>query len=82
MITLDGVGGAKYAVRRTNPGDYVPTLPVGLIFLPECIIEDYGTKLEYHKAIKPALDALWNAAGFAFDDYYDETGLWVGGSRR
>lgn len=78
MFTLEGVNGAKYAVMENTWGEYQPPLPNDILFLPECVLEDYGTSLEYHKAVRPAFDALWNAIGYSKSQYFDESGLWVG----
>jgi len=50
-----------------------------VIYLPECIIEEYGDDASYHRAIKPAFDALWNAVGYSESQFFDDnTGLWNG----
>jgi len=48
MFTLEGVKGADYAVMDDPWGDYEPPLPDDILFLPECLLEDYGTALKYH----------------------------------
>lgn len=42
--------------------------------LPEIMIEDYGDKEDYERALKPAFDALWNAAGAPKAPYFDNDG--------
>jgi hypothetical protein len=82
MFTLEGTKGAEYAVMENVWGEYEPPLSDEVLFLPECILEDYGTVLEYHKAVRPAFDALWNAIGYSKSQYFDEKGFWVGKQRR
>jgi hypothetical protein len=62
-----------FGISRPRPIDH------DLLFLPECTINAYGTDAEYHQALKPAFDALWNAAGRAFAQWFTGPGgLWVG----
>ena len=82
MFTLEGVKGAVYAVIENLWDEYEPPLPDDVLFLPECVLEDYGTALEYHKAVRPAFDALWNAIGYSKSNFFDENGSWVGNRRR
>ena len=82
MFTLEGIKGANYAVMENHWGGYEPPLPDDFIFLPECVLEDYGTALEYHKAVRPAFDTLWNAIGYSKSQYFDENGFWVGKQKR
>jgi hypothetical protein len=82
MFTLEGVKGAYYKVMSDSWGEYEPPLADKVLFLPECVLEDYGTALEYHKAVRPAFDALWNAIGYSKSQFFDEDGLWVGNQRR
>lgn len=81
LVTLEGVSGAEYGISDNPWGDERSKLNENLIFLPECIIEDYGDVVEYHKALRPAIDALWNSAGFSKSQSFDETGLWVGNKK-
>jgi len=78
MFTLEGVKGADYYVKENLWGDYAPPLPDDVLFLPDCVLEDYGETLEYHKAVRPAFDALWNAIGYSKSQFFDKNGLWVG----
>ena len=81
MLTLEGVKGINYAVISNTWGDPRPALPDDILFLPECFLENYGTKQEYHKAIRPAFDALWNAIGFSESQFFNDDGIWVGEQR-
>lgn len=78
MVTLEGVAGVNYVVRRNIWDDYEPPLPESVLALPECILEDYGTDAEHHSAVKPAFDALWNAVGYSESQSFREDGLWIG----
>jgi len=77
MITLEGVKSAYYVVSGSWEG-YGPPLPDNILLLPECILQDYSSNLEYHKAVRPAFDTLWNAIGYSKSQYFNENGLWVG----
>lgn len=78
MFTLEGVKGADYAVMENVWGEYESPLADEILFLPECVLEDYGTALEYHKTVRPAFDTLWNAIGYSKSQFFDEKGSWVG----
>jgi hypothetical protein len=82
MVTLEGVEGAVYAVRANPFDDPVPVLDRPTLFLPECVINEYGSGLSYHRAVRPAFDALWNAIGYSGSQFFDESGLWVGDRTR
>ena len=82
MFTLEGVRGVNYVVHQNSWGDYEPPLPEDLLTLPECILEDYGTEVDHHKAVRPAFDALWNAIGFARSQFFNGEGRWIGDGRR
>ncbi|ARO88596.1 hypothetical protein EBAPG3_012915 [Nitrosospira lacus] len=78
MFTLEGVEGAYYHVIDQFRDEQIPfDRPV--VALPECYIEDFGSDADYHRAVKPAFDALWNAVGLDGSRFFDkETGLWNG----
>ena len=75
MLTLEGVAGASYVVTR-NVRNREPRLPETVLSLPECVLEDYGTEANYHAAVRPIFDALWNAAGYARAQSFNAEGLW------
>jgi hypothetical protein len=82
MFTLENVRGVYYAVSNSGLwADYDP-LPEAILDLPECVIEGYGTEIDYHRAVRPAFDALWNAIGYSRSQCFNENGLWVGKQRR
>lgn len=76
LVTLESVKGAVYGVSR-NPSDN-RQLPKDLLPLPECLLEDYGSDADHHRAVRPAFDALWNAIGFVRAQFFSDDGLWVG----
>lgn len=82
MVTLEGVEGAVYAVTNNPFDDPLPVLDRPTMFLPECIVNEYGPALSYHRAIRPTFDALWNAIGYSASQFFDDTGLWIGNPRR
>lgn len=82
MFALEGIKGAEYYVMDNLWKDYEPPLPDDVLFLSECVLEDYGTVLKYHKAVRPAFDTLWNAIGYSKSQYFDETGSWVGKQKK
>ena len=78
LITLEGVKGAAYKVRDNVFDDPEPVIERDLVFLPECVINEYGDTAEYHRAVKPAFDALWNTAGFVSAQTFSSEGVWIG----
>lgn len=78
LLTMEGVIGARYVVRRNLWDDFEPVLPENVLSLPECVLEDYGTEAEYHRTVRPIFDALWNAAGYARAQSFNEEGIWIG----
>lgn len=78
MFTLEGIKGAKYVVKENPWGDEEIPLPDEVLFLPECVLEDYGEILQYHKGVRPAFDALWNAIGYSKSQFFNQDGLWIG----
>jgi len=82
MITLEGVHGIYYTVSKEHWLHEEIPLPESVFTLPECVLEDYGTEIDYHRAVRPAFDALWNAIGYSKSQFFDEKGLWVGDRKR
>ena len=78
MISMQGVKGAKLAVNNSqiDNGRSTP-FRHDTIELPETIVEDYPEGTDLHKALQPAFDTLWNAAGRAFAWNFDESGTWT-----
>jgi len=76
MFTFEGIKGKNYVVGENTRGGH--PLPYSPLFLPECFLEDYGEDLDYHRAVRPAFDALWNAIGFSKSQFFNDEGRWVG----
>jgi hypothetical protein len=81
MVSLQEVYGAYLQVGRQSYDEDSYILNSSELLLPEITIEDYGSKEDYQKAMRPAFDALWNAAGYAFSGYFNENDIWIGESR-
>ena len=78
MVTLQGVEGALYIVDMGISTDEIRPLPLNKMNLPECVIEDYGTMEDYHRSLRPAFDALWNAVGYHKAHTFNSNGVWTG----
>jgi hypothetical protein len=78
FITLDGVAGAYYHVLSNQFPRSMTPFDREIIHLPNCVVSEYGEDDIYHAAIRPAFDALWNAVGFAKDQFFNESSRWVG----
>jgi hypothetical protein len=74
MVTLQGVRGARLGL---NALDAPPPIDRAVLELPEILIEQYGTDLDYQRAVRPAFDALWNTAGYARSTYFDSADRWT-----
>jgi hypothetical protein len=77
MITLEGMKGAKYVVKSNILFEDV-LLAENILRLPECVLDEYGSNLDYHKAVRPAFDTLWNSIGYPRSQNFNEDGRWVG----
>lgn len=82
MFTLEGVEGATYMVRQYHSRDPEPVIERSLLCLPECVINEYGTQADYHRAVKPVFDALWNTAGYSSAQSFSAEGQWIGDQQR
>jgi hypothetical protein len=81
LITLEGVRGAAYKVHNNIFDDPEPVIERDIVFLPECVVNEYGDVAEYHRSVKPAFDALWNTAGCVSAQTFSAEGIWVGNSQ-
>jgi hypothetical protein len=79
MLTLEGVEGVCYDPTVNMLEDYPPPIDQAILFLPEGIVTEYGEEIYYHRAVQPAFDALWNAAGHARASSFDQEGRWIVG---
>ncbi|NUQ75437.1 MAG: ATP-binding protein [Polyangiaceae bacterium] len=57
-----------------SPGDDVYSVDRDMLLLPDVLVRDYGDAL--HTLMRPAFDALWQAAGVPKSFSYDENGKW------
>ena len=78
MLTLQGVEGSCYDPTVNMLEDYPPPIDRPILFLPEGIVNEYADEIYYHRALQPAFDALWNAAGRVRTMSFDQEGRWVG----
>jgi hypothetical protein len=80
MFALEGVEGAFYHVYNDTFLDELEPFDRPVIKLPHCLIERYSANIaDYHRAVRPAFDALWNAVGYSKSRFFDEkSGLWSG----
>jgi hypothetical protein len=76
LLTLVGVKGYQLADHRAWQYRSMP-IDRDLIAVPEAIIDDWSSDVSL--VLRPILDGLWNAAGYAECSLYDESGKWVGG---
>jgi len=64
IVSLQNVKGAYYAVGQSGYSSLSkPPIDVDNVRLPEGLIPAFGVDSDYDQALKPAFDALWNAAG-------------------
>jgi hypothetical protein len=82
LITLQGVAGAAYAVKNGPWPEPEPPIDQDTLRLPDCYIQDFGSSDDYHRALRPAIDALWNSAGYSAAQTFDGNGRWVGQRQR
>jgi hypothetical protein len=76
VITLLGFKGATVPQRgdRSLHDDDAYIVDRDTLLLPDIFVHDYGDAL--HTLMRPAFDALWQAAGVPQSFSYDETGKW------
>jgi hypothetical protein len=79
MATFQNVRGAIYVIGggQLMYGNR-EIIPKATLMLPEAVIENFGASADYERALKPALDVLWNSAGHQDDGFFDENGHWTG----
>jgi len=67
FVALSLQGARNAVVSCSDYGMDDPPVPLRAkdLFLPICVIDDFGPDEAYRSALKPALDALWNAAGYS-----------------
>jgi hypothetical protein len=79
MISMQGVEGAKLGLKGYDRDlAEIAAFPRGeTLLLPDVLLEGYSTEASVQRSLIPALDALWNAAGFSRCTYYDDEGNWT-----
>jgi hypothetical protein len=75
MLTLWGVKD-KPLIAPPNKPSPPSRFDRDVLPLPECLIDDYETSVT--RALRPAFDALYQAAGAPRSQSYDENGDWIG----
>lgn len=74
LLSLLGVKGVKMAVSALHmTSDHLP-IDRDVIRVPELVIDDFD--LEMPRVLRPAFDAIWNAAGFDRSWNFDDNGEW------
>lgn len=80
-LSAEGVKDAAYKVAQNIFDDPEPAIDRANILLPVGQIDEYGQPTDYHRAIRPAFDALWNSAGRPEAAWFNADGVWVGPPR-
>lgn len=78
LLTLEGVKGASYIPIRNDANYHRSEIERDTLYLPECVINEYGLDSDYQRAVRPAFDALWNLAGYSRAQSFTEDGVWTG----
>ncbi|GIP08872.1 hypothetical protein J1TS5_10420 [Paenibacillus macerans] len=76
MISLLGVRDFSFILGFNPFGTEASVIEQQDLLLPEIVIENYPHGKDY-RILKPALDSLWNAAGFASCQLYNANGNWL-----
>lgn len=75
MLTFQNVA-RKFLGSNSSLGEYGNEITESNLNLPPCAIEEYATKLEIARLLRPAFDAFWNAGGQESCPHYDQNGDW------
>ncbi|MBW3618572.1 MAG: hypothetical protein KY446_12685, partial [Proteobacteria bacterium] len=81
MITLQNVQGATYAVHSGYPDHPPPPITRANLECHPILVDTLGSQLDYQRALRPAIDALWNVAGYSEAQSFDASGKWKGPAR-
>lgn len=77
MISLIGIHDAIFGVKSSiYSGDEVQSFDRSNYLLPEIEIESFREPREYQPLLRPALDSLWNGAGYVKSQNFDSDGYW------
>lgn len=82
MISLIEISGACLGVDNRDIDDPLCEFKKPQLLLPEIIIDDYGTDKYYQKSMRPAFDALWNAAGYPYSRHFNKEDEWLPSGKR
>lgn len=74
LISLVGVKGYNLPTRSRGFGHFNNLIDRNNLIVPEILVEDISLPPE--TILKPAFDAVWNAAGQPQSPYYDDEGNW------
>ena len=81
FVSLCGLYGSKPTGIEDDihPMDRRPTHPVDRheLLLPEVVVEAPDCLNDWRQAVRPLLDTLWQALGFARCERFDEDGRWI-----
>lgn len=75
FLTLVDVRRAAYAIGSSLPKN-APQIGRAIAALPPCLIDAYGSPEDYSRALRPALDTLWNTTNRARAGSFSEDGEW------
>jgi hypothetical protein len=73
MPTLEGTAGSVLQTGTSKVFEPAEIRPE-VLELPPVVIEDFASPADYHRALRPAFDALWNAGGELRCGYFTENG--------
>ncbi len=82
MVTIDGIKKCWLAVSDDYGAFRGSPIMETTLDLPEVLIENYGSEIDFQRALCPAFNSLWNAAGHPKSEYFTETGEWRGKPHR
>jgi len=80
-VTLLDVKDCRFATYHDRWGmdeSEIPNIGKNDVLLPSVDVMEFGNKFKIYEALRPIMDALWNADNRERCDYYDESGRWIG----
>ncbi len=75
LLSLLNVKGYRMPTRNRFSSYRFPEIDRDVLILPDILVQEYD--VEVSKLLRPAFDALWQAAGWDGSRHYDENGNWV-----
>ena len=77
LLTLIDAAGMRIGVRRDSPEWQQPDIDRSVVALPPGFLDDETVgRVAVHAALRPVLDAAWQAAGWAGSPNFDSNGAW------